>query len=199
MANYKTKVKSYLDPETGQYKTFREKTSNFDEMDEIGWNRTNNSNLGLFFVAATKSKKAEIVKYILENIDTKNQIIVTQEGIAEVLGISYPMVNATFKNLIEDKFLIKKEGMYILNPYVIAPRKKDYISELIRLYDFVNPQYINVKDNMIKQSIIKQKEELRIRQEQLTKEMEALAKREKELKEEYNPWDRIGEKENENN
>jgi hypothetical protein len=71
------------------------------------------------------TKKMKVINYILENLDTKNNIFIgTQQEISEKINVSRKVVNQTFKVLIDSNFLVKKQnGVYMINPDLIVKGK----------------------------------------------------------------------------
>ena len=53
------------------------------------------------------NQKTKLAFWILDNLNSENQLIMTQRKIAEKSGISYQTVSLTIKTLIESNFLIK--------------------------------------------------------------------------------------------
>ena len=61
----------------------------------------------------SKGKSAQIVEYIVENIENDNEFYGTGKEIAEVLGISQPTVARIMKKLQEEKLLVSvKRGVW---------------------------------------------------------------------------------------
>lgn len=66
------------------------------------------------------NQKTKLAFWILDNLNSENQLIMTQRKIAEKSGISYQTVSFTIKALIESNFLIKiNSGAYRVNPDVL--------------------------------------------------------------------------------
>lgn len=66
------------------------------------------------------NQKTKLAFWILDNLNSENQLIMTQRKIAERSGISYQTVSLTLKALIESNFLIKiNSGAYRVNPDVL--------------------------------------------------------------------------------
>lgn len=57
--------------------------------------------------AITDSKQVEVVKYIVGNLDSDNQLITSYSDIMEQISISKPTLIKLFKELAEKKILIK--------------------------------------------------------------------------------------------
>lgn len=72
------------------------------------------------------NQKTKLAFWILDNLNSENQLIMTQRKIAEKSGISYQTVSLTIKTLIESNFLIKiNSGAYRVNPDVLFKGGKD--------------------------------------------------------------------------
>lgn len=66
------------------------------------------------------NQKTKLAFWILDNLNSENQLIMTQRKIAEKSGISYPTVARTLKSLIDSNFLkIQQSGVYQVNPEVL--------------------------------------------------------------------------------
>lgn len=64
--------------------------------------------------------KIKVLNYLLANKNRDNQIIGTQRAIAEGVGVSLPVVNATIKKLKEVNAIKKvSSGVLMLNPGVV--------------------------------------------------------------------------------
>lgn len=66
------------------------------------------------------NQKTKLAFWILDNIDSENQLIMTQRKIAKNSGISLYTVSETFKVLMDSNFLQKiNSGAYRVNPNVL--------------------------------------------------------------------------------
>lgn len=66
------------------------------------------------------NQKTRLAFWILDNLDSENQLIMTQRKIAEKSGISYQTVSKTISALIDSNFLTKiNSGAYQVNPDVL--------------------------------------------------------------------------------
>ena len=66
------------------------------------------------------NQKTKLAFWILDNLNTENQLIMTQRKISEKSGISLDTVRLTIKALMESNFLIKiSSGAYRVNPEVL--------------------------------------------------------------------------------
>lgn len=85
--------------------------------------------LDLFELLGTK--KMKLVKYLLENMDKGNNIIVkTTRELAEETGISKPVIIETLKLLETNGPIVRKTGVIMLNPKLIhrgSNQKEKYL------------------------------------------------------------------------
>ena len=66
------------------------------------------------------NQKTKLAFWILDNLNTENQLIMTQRKISEKSGISLDTVRLPIKALMESNFLIKiSSGAYRVNPEVL--------------------------------------------------------------------------------
>lgn len=66
------------------------------------------------------NQKTKLAFWILDNLNSENQLIMTQRKIAEKSKISYPTVSRTMKALIDSNFLVQiNGGAYQVNPDVL--------------------------------------------------------------------------------
>lgn len=69
----------------------------------------------------SSAKKIDVVEYILENLNSENQLTLTQTQVIKATKVSRPIVVETYKHLIEMDFMKKKGTVYVVNPkYVCA-------------------------------------------------------------------------------
>lgn len=66
-----------------------------------------NSNIIKTISAITDSKQVEVVKYIMDNLNEKNELIASYNDIMENISISKPTLIKLFKELSEKKILVK--------------------------------------------------------------------------------------------
>jgi DNA-binding XRE family transcriptional regulator len=107
-----------LDPETGE----------IIEVTEVIENGEKDSDFDKFYAGTIAmiaklfgSKQWEVAVWIIDNRNhSNNQIVATQEEIAEKVGVSRKTVNKAINKMIEnDIMLMKHQGVYRLNPSVI--------------------------------------------------------------------------------
>ncbi|ECL0903664.1 replication/maintenance protein RepL [Campylobacter jejuni] len=69
----------------------------------------------------SSAKKIDVVEYILENLNSENQLTLTQEQVMKATKVSRQTIVDTYKHLIEMDFMKKKGSVYVVNPkYVCA-------------------------------------------------------------------------------
>ncbi len=66
-----------------------------------------NSNIIKTISAITDSKQVEVVRYILENLNERNELVAAYSDIMEKISISKPTLIKLFKELSEKKILVK--------------------------------------------------------------------------------------------
>lgn len=94
------------------------------------------------------NQKTKLAFWILDNLNSENQLIMTQRKIAEKSGISYQTVSLTLKALIESNFLIKiNSGAYRVNPDVLFKGGKQ--NRLNVLLQYQSEKQINKDDDQI--------------------------------------------------
>lgn len=72
------------------------------------------------------NQKTKLAFWILDNLDSNNQLIKTQRVIAEETNMSTKTVSTTIKALIESNFLLKiNSGAYRVNPDVLFKGGKE--------------------------------------------------------------------------
>ena len=82
------------------------------------------------------SKKIKVVTWLLDNKDSKNNVIGTQRVIAEKAGVSLPIVAQTMKTLIAaDVIKMVQNGVYMLNPDVIFKGDKQHRMNILIRYN----------------------------------------------------------------
>lgn len=165
--NYRTKTEitsfvNYQNLETGKVDSFEVKQTREekDELDKIGWRRNIVEDYTKILLDITENKMLAVVHYLIQRMNSKNAIEITQEQVIKDLVISKPTVNRTFKALVEQNLLKKVKGKYVINPYVIAVRgNQKQNSEVIKETGFM--PYRSEEDRKLEkklEKIRKQKE-----------------------------------------
>lgn len=124
---------NYINQNTGEIKEMQiinieERDANFHKI----WLGHILSSIDLIGNAKTK-----LAFWILDNMDSQNQLIGTHRKIAEKTGMSTKTVTETIKILIDADFLQKvQNGVYRINPEVIwKGGKNDRLNVLIQYHD----------------------------------------------------------------
>lgn len=103
----------YINQKTGEVETFNvvsEKDVDFN-FEKIWLSQL------LDAIDVIGNKKMQVMKWLLANKNSENQIIGTQRQISKDCGVSYPIVNETLKSLEQAKAMKKvQSGVYFLNP-----------------------------------------------------------------------------------
>ena len=83
-------------------------------------------------------QKFKVVEFIINNMNSDNQVLMTAKELSDKSGISLSTVKRTIKLLEENNLLVRKIGVIMLNPKLFN-NKKNY-----------QEQYMLVKYNQIK-------------------------------------------------
>ena len=83
-------------------------------------------------------QKFKVVEFIINNMNSDNQVLMTIKELSDKSGISLSTVKRTIKLLEENNLLVRKIGVIMLNPKLFN-NKKNY-----------QEQYMLVKYNQIK-------------------------------------------------
>lgn len=87
-----------------------------------GWRRVYMENfMELLSSLYSAGRKIDVIEFILDNLNSENQLTLTQTQVIEKTGVSRPVVVETYKHLIEHDFMKKQGAVYVVNPkYVCA-------------------------------------------------------------------------------
>lgn len=91
----------------------------YDAMDKKGWRRAILGDL-MEVIEQVGNKKIAVMSFLIENMNGKNEIDLTQDEVVEKTGISKPTVNETFKALVKANLLKKIKRKYVLNTQIIS-------------------------------------------------------------------------------
>lgn len=136
MANTRRKVKvigteSYINQQTGEIQEMRvisveERDANFHKF----WLSSVIQSLDLI-----GNQKIKLAFWLMENMNSENEITLTQRQIAKESGISLDTVRRTIKALVDSDFLKRKNwGCYAVNPELVF--KGQYGSRMNVLYKY---------------------------------------------------------------
>lgn len=114
--------RTFVDRETGEVIELEYVEKKVSHTLKKGWRRVY---LEQFMEVLTSlyssAKKIDIVEYILENLNSENQLTLTQEQVMKATKVSRQTIVDTYKHLIEMDFMKKKGSVYVVNPkYVCA-------------------------------------------------------------------------------
>lgn len=76
-------------------------------------------------------KKIDVVEFILDNLNSENQLTLTQSQVIQKSGISRPTVVETYKYLVEKNFMRKVGAVFIVNPEFVAAFGSDRKNAII--------------------------------------------------------------------
>ncbi|HED4594487.1 TPA: replication/maintenance protein RepL [Campylobacter jejuni] len=87
-----------------------------------GWKRVYLENFMEILTGLYSSgKKLDIIEFILENLNSENQLTLTQAQVMKKLGVSSKTIVETYKYLVDMDFMKKKGSVFVVNPkYVCA-------------------------------------------------------------------------------
>jgi DNA-binding transcriptional regulator YhcF (GntR family) len=81
------------------------------------------------------NQKTKLAFWIIENLNSENQLIMTQRKISDKTGISLDTVRLTMKALMESNFLVKiNSGAYMVNPDVLFKGGKSERANILLQY-----------------------------------------------------------------
>ena len=81
-----------------------------------GWRRVYLENfMELLTGLYAASRKIDVVEFILENLNSENQLTMSQAQVIRASGISKPVVIETFQYLMANDFMRKKGSVYVIN------------------------------------------------------------------------------------
>lgn len=78
-------------------------------------------------------RKIDVVEFILENLNSENQLTLTQSQVIEKSKISRPTVVETYKYLIEKNFMKKVGAVFVINPEFVAAFGSDRKNAIIAI------------------------------------------------------------------
>ena len=99
-------TQEFINAETGEVKHFDITERKMDIMSKKGWRRTNLKAL-MEILALVGNKKIEVFNLLIQNINGRNQVELTQRDVSKILNIDLKTVSAAFVEL-SSLGLIKK-------------------------------------------------------------------------------------------
>ncbi|EKA5862861.1 replication/maintenance protein RepL [Vibrio alginolyticus] len=130
------KREEYINKKTGELEVFdvikQESTDfNFNKV----W-------LGLLMqsIDAVGNKKMQVLRWLMENKNSNNEILGTQQEISNLIGVSKPIVSQTIKALKEiDAIRQPRSGTLMLNPDLIFKGRKEKRMKILLDYRSIDP------------------------------------------------------------
>lgn len=119
-------TKKLVDPETGVVYEVEMFEKQVKHKLPGGWRRVYWDNMKEVFTGLyNNGKKMEVVDFIIANLNSENQLTMTQNQVIEKSKISRKTVVDTYKHLININFMKKKGSVFIINPKFIAAYGSD--------------------------------------------------------------------------
>jgi Fe2+ or Zn2+ uptake regulation protein len=91
----------------------------FDAMDKKGWRRAIIGDL-MEVLEQIGNKKIKVMEFLIDNMNSNNEINLSQREVEQATGISIKTINETFKALVTANFLKKIKRRYVLNTQIIS-------------------------------------------------------------------------------
>ncbi|HEC1781921.1 TPA: replication/maintenance protein RepL [Campylobacter lari] len=99
-----------------------------------GWRRVYLENfMELLTGLYSSSKKIDVIEFILENLNSENQLTLTQAQVIQATGISKPVIIDTFRYLRENDFMKKVGAVYVVNPKFVCAFGSDKKNQTIAI------------------------------------------------------------------
>lgn len=170
--------KELLDPETGETHEFSVISKNYDNLDIKGWRRVVMADL-MDAIEQIGNQKIKVLEFIIDNMDDKNQINLTQKQISEKTKISKQTITETFKALKNCNLIKKHGGVYVLNTTIVSAYGNNDKN-----------RYLTIEYNFTGKSIVKKEiasedaiQELQKLQKERELEKKAFEEQQKEIEE----------------
>lgn len=90
-----------------------------DSLDKKGWRRVILGDL-LEVIDSIGNKKIKVLEYLIDNMNGKNEIDLTQREVSEGLKVSIQTVSTTFKELEKANLIKKIKRKYVLNTKIVS-------------------------------------------------------------------------------
>ena len=94
-------------------------SKSYDLMDKKGWRRVVIGDL-LSVLDQIGNKKIKVLEFLIDNMNSNNEINFTQREIQQKTGISLQTINETIKALTEANIIKKHKRIYVLNPQITS-------------------------------------------------------------------------------
>lgn len=133
-----------VDPETGQPVTGELKVVDVlvKEIPRVGFAITYLSSI-INMIETIGNKKMQVVKYVLQKMDTNNILLQTVREISEGSGCSLQTVNETLKILESAGIIARRTGAVMLSPKLVhkgnAKKERYLMTKFIEIKESENP------------------------------------------------------------
>lgn len=112
-------TQEFINAETGEVKHFDITERKMDIMSKKGWRRTNIKAF-MNILSLMGYKKIEVLNLLIQNINGRNQIELTQREVSKILNIDLKTVSAAFVELSSLGLIKKIKNMYVINTQIIS-------------------------------------------------------------------------------
>ncbi len=112
-------TQEYINSSTGEIHQFDMVERKMDIMSKKGWRRTNIKAF-MNILSLMGYKKIEVLNLLIQNINGRNQIELTQREVSKILNIDLKTVSAAFVELSSLGLIKKIKNMYVINTQIIS-------------------------------------------------------------------------------
>ena len=112
-------TQEYINSSTGEIHQFDLVEKKMDIMSKKGWRRTNLKAL-MEILALVGNKKIEVFNLLIQNINGRNQVELTQREVSKILNIDLKTVSTTFVELTASGLIKKIKNMYVINTQIVS-------------------------------------------------------------------------------
>lgn len=118
--------KKLIDPETGEVYEVEFVEKQVKHTLPGGWRRVYTDELNRVFIGLyNKARRIEVVEFIISNLNSENQLTLTQKQVIEKTKIAKQTVVETYKHLVAVNFMKKQGAVFVVNPKIIAAYGSD--------------------------------------------------------------------------
>ena len=118
-------------------------------------------------MGAINSRKAQVAYWIIENLNSQNELKYTYRQIAAMTGISYQTVARTIRTLLDMDFL-RKSGKYLMvNPDIIFKGKNTQREHALKRYEDADTDSKQLRYEALERTILA----LRLEKDKLEQEL----------------------------
>ena len=113
-------TQEYINSSTGEIHQFDLVEKKMDIMSKKGWRRTNLKALMNILASSIGNKKIAIFNLLIQNINGRNQVELTQREVSKILNIDLKTVSTTFVELTASGLIKKIKNMYVINTQIVS-------------------------------------------------------------------------------